>query len=139
MYKGKDIYIFVCVCLYSKWYYFCRKVSVNARNYFSRKVSVNARKLKRWVILPFLSNIHMSPKIVHPRYFCSTSWLHQKFPLVILALLLCFLPSLFLLVAPLSLLWLSQALGHPISSLALIFHGYTHKSKISAHFALFFS
>ena len=33
----------------------------------------------------------------------------------------------------------SQALGHPINSLALIFHGYTHKSGISAHFALFFS
>ena len=31
----------------------------------------------------------------------------------------------------------SQALGHPINSLALIFHGYTYKLEISAHFALF--
>ena len=93
------IYIYIYIYVYAKWYYFCRNVSVNARNYFGRKVSVNARKLKRWVILPFLNNIRMSPKIVHPRYFCWTSWLHQKFPLVILALLLCFLPSLFLLVA----------------------------------------
>ena len=46
-----------------------------------------------------LSSLSLAIYVCHPRYFSWTSWLHQKFPLVILALLLCFLPSLFLLVA----------------------------------------
>ena len=45
-YNFKEVRIYIPT--YAKWYYFCRKVSVNARNYFCRKVSVNARKLKKW-------------------------------------------------------------------------------------------
>ena len=107
------IYIYICMYVYAKWYYFCRKVSVNARNYFGRKVRVNARKLKRWVILPFLSNIRMSPKIVCPRYF---AWLldytkrfisYSSFPIPFLCLISLFFPYTYTATLHF-LLWLSQ-------------------------------
>ena len=88
-------------------------MSVNARNYFGRKVSVNARKLKRWVILPFLSNIRMSPKIFCPRYF---AWLldytkrlisYSSFPISFLCLISLFFPCTYTATLHF-LLWLSQ-------------------------------
>ena len=71
---------------------------------FVEKCECECKKVEKMSYPPFPLQYTYVTQDSSPKIFCWTSWLHQKFPLVILALLLCFLPSLFLLVAPLSLL-----------------------------------
>ena len=54
------IYIYIYIYIYAKWYYFCRKVSVNAKIIY---ISVNARNLEEWVWYLFFPSHTRTPPL----------------------------------------------------------------------------
>ena len=58
----------MCVCVCVKWDYFCRKVSVNARNYFCWKVWVWMQESWKVGVIFLSLAIHVSTPIFHISY-----------------------------------------------------------------------